>query len=133
MECTRSWNIPCNEFFLPESLFNIVWIKIIKSSLLCVYTTKDIHFWVDHHCWMSIPTKRFFTLLLFDVIPDICLKWILVYVIHCEMAVPTSKSVKRVVVNYWCMSKSIWGKITLTNNFSPKVLFHVIRVKICIS
>jgi len=48
---------------------------------------------------MSIPAQRFFPFLLFDVVPNVRLKRILVDVIHGEMTIPSSKAIKGIVVD----------------------------------
>jgi len=133
MKCSGTGDISSDEFFLPKSLFNVIGVKIVKSCLFCVHTSKNVHFWVNHYGRMSVSAKRFFSFLLFDVIPNVSFKRVLVNIVHGKMTVPAAKRVKRVIVDDWSMSETIWGQVALTDNFGPEMLFHVVRIKVGVS
>lgn len=107
MECSRLWCITSAINFRPFSLINIKLVNIVKPLLVGINTTKNIDVASTNNCWVPISWLWWRAISSVNFIPVIGEETVLEDIVHCIVAIPTTKYKHWVVKHNRWMSKSI--------------------------
>ena len=107
MEGALLRNRACCFNFTPFAIFNFVAKQIIESLLVYVDATKNKYRFIHYDGRVPIARLRSDTFKTSNFEPKVWWEAILVNVVHCVMAIPSTDHEHRIAANDSCVTKSV--------------------------